>query len=71
MKTKNGRIARWLLAVGSAVSLGFGASQALASPAAADDALACKPDSCDRYCRERLGGISGRCTDNGQCLCLF
>jgi hypothetical protein len=65
-------ITRLTLAAVTAASLGFGATQALAAPAAAagDAARACKPDSCDRYCRERLGGIRGECS-NGQCLCLF
>jgi len=64
-------ITRWTLAAVTAASLGFGATQAMAAPPAEDAARACKPDSCDRYCRERLGGIRGECTENGQCLCLF
>jgi hypothetical protein len=64
-------VTRLTLAAVTAASIGFGATQALAAPAAEDAALACKPDSCDRYCREKLGGIEGRCTESGQCLCLF
>ncbi|HEU0079516.1 MAG TPA: hypothetical protein VFQ76_17800 [Longimicrobiaceae bacterium] len=51
-------------------ALGFGATQALATP---DDALrtapaACKPAACDRSCRA-MGADGGDCFD-GQCLCF-
>ena len=69
MTTRNGRIGRWLLAVGSAAALGFGASQAMASPREAAEERACNPTGCNKQCQAQ-GGISGRC-NNGQCLCLF
>ena len=52
-----------------ALSLGFGAAQALAAPRGPDEARACNPGGCDRACRAQ-GAIEGRC-NNGLCLCLF
>ncbi len=62
-------ITRWTLAAVTAASLGFGATQALAAPAAEEVARACNPKSCNASCQAQ-GGIEGRC-NNGQCLCLF
>ncbi|HEU0053063.1 MAG TPA: hypothetical protein VFQ39_07790 [Longimicrobium sp.] len=66
---KSERIRRWGFALLTAGALGFGGTQALAAPAAGDDARACSPNGCDRACRAQ-GGISGRC-NNGACLCFF
>jgi hypothetical protein len=62
------RARRWSLAALVAASLGFGASQAMAAPAAAESrAQVCDPVICDRVC-EAVGGIGGFC-DRGGCLC--
>jgi hypothetical protein len=63
-------LTRWTLAAMTAAALGFGASQAVASPREAETERACNPTGCNQWCRAQ-GGISGRCTDSGQCLCLF
>ena len=70
MRTMKHRVRRWTLAALAAAALGFGAAQAVASPAPADEARACNERGCDAWCRSQ-GGIDGRCTDTGQCLCLF
>jgi hypothetical protein len=51
-----------------AAALGFGASQALATPREAE-AAACDPVICDKGCKN-IGGIRGFCY-NDQCLCLL
>lgn len=63
-------ITRWTLAAVTAASLGFGATQAVAAPAAEDAARACNPRGCNASCQAQ-GGFEGRCTEGGQCLCLL
>lgn len=65
--------ARWIrngaATAALAAALGFGATQALAEPAADAAARACTPRGCNAQCQAQ-GGIEGRC-NNGACLCLF
>lgn len=63
-------ITRWTLAAVTAASLGFGASQALASPREAAEERACNPTGCQRWCQSQ-GGIRGQCTEEGLCLCAY
>jgi hypothetical protein len=62
-----------VLAVGTAAALGFGARQALASPAdAGAGSRSCTASSCTSYCQSVYGPDSiGRCSPSGACLCLF
>ncbi len=64
-----GRLCR--RAVGAAVvaTLGFGASQALASPASATEAAACDIVKCRANCKAQ-GQTSGACFE-GQCICYI
>ena len=63
-------LARRCLAAVLAGTLGFGAAQALASPAPARPAeAACIDEVCNRHCEIRFGPFaSGRCLD-GSCVC--
>ena len=73
MQRMRGAARRWVFAAGVLGTLGFGAAQAVAAPAAPgarDQARACNPEGCDRSCRAQ-GGFSGRCTDAGLCACLY
>jgi hypothetical protein len=63
-------VRRWVFGAGMAAVLGFGGAQAMAPAPADDEARACNPTGCDRWCRAQ-GGISGRCTDAGLCACFF
>jgi len=59
-----------MAALALAASLGFGAAQAFAAPAAGHEAArACNAKGCNAQCQAQ-GGIEGRC-NNGACLCLF
>lgn len=54
-----------------ALSLGFGGSQALASPApSVDPGPKCDPDWCDFLCRA-IGAHSGTCLEGGGCACAL
>lgn len=52
-----------------AAALGFGASQALASPAVAERDAVCDRLACPAKCRS-LGYTGGGCF-NGQCICYI
>lgn len=60
----------WLFGAATVAALGFGGAQAVAAPAAGDEARACNPRGCNAGCQAQ-GAISGRCTDAGACICLF
>lgn len=61
-------ITRWTASVAVASALGFGASQAMAGPTAAESrAQVCDPVICNRVC-DAVGGIGGFC-DRGACFC--
>ncbi|MET0396395.1 MAG: hypothetical protein ABW277_06200 [Longimicrobiaceae bacterium] len=59
------------LAAGVAGVLGFGVSQALASPAAADAALVCSTSVCVNWCQKQYGPYAnGQCAPSGfGCVC--
>lgn len=59
---------RWMVAAGLVAALGFGAAQALASPAQAE-ARACSAGQCRKDCIA-LGNSGGICID-GQCICFI
>ncbi len=52
-----------------AATLGFGAAQAVASPAKAADAAACDIVKCRANCKAQ-GQTSGACFE-GQCICYI
>ncbi|HEX8693307.1 MAG TPA: hypothetical protein VF746_12850 [Longimicrobium sp.] len=61
---------RGLFAAGLAATLGFGAVQALASPARADAGFrGCTQDSCEKKCQTQYG-VSGFCEGRG-CRCFI
>jgi hypothetical protein len=65
------RVRSGLFAAGVAAALAFGAAQAGADPApSADGVRGCNEKGCDAWCRSQ-GGIDGRCTEEGRCLCLY
>lgn len=65
------RIRGGVFAAGVALSLAFGGSQALASPAPAVNAgPKCDNTWCDRICRA-IGAFSGQCTEGGGCACAL
>lgn len=70
MRVKTRGVRGWLLGAATAAALGFGGAQAVAAPSADAGARACNPRGCNAGCQAQ-GGISGRCTDAGQCICLF
>jgi hypothetical protein len=57
---------RGLFAVATAATLGFGGSQALASPAEAETRAQCNPDTCTERCARE--GLVGLCSGRG-CYC--
>jgi hypothetical protein len=60
---------RWMMGAAVAAALGFGATQALATPAAKTDAAACSTGQCRKDCIA-LGNSGGVCID-GQCICFI
>lgn len=65
------QLRRGVFAAGVVLSLAFGGSQALASPApVADPKPKCDPTWCDRICRA-IGAFSGTCTEGGGCACAL
>lgn len=69
MATMIGRTGRWLVAACSAAALGFGASQAVASPRGAQETARCETGSCDRACKRTRPDLVGVCVNN-VCQCL-
>lgn len=68
MRKRTGRAARWLLAATMTASLAFGAAQAFAAPAPAEDGAArCSPSNCTISCQRR-GFAGGDCV-NSVCIC--
>ena len=63
------RIQSGMFAAAMAAALGFGGTQAFASPRAADAELACVEGRCNRECRS-IGYDEGVC-DQGSCVCQF
>lgn len=63
------RPARWSFALAVATSLGFGATQALASPEAAPSLRACDAAACMSSCWNQ-GYPRGYCTTTGSCVCI-
>lgn len=54
-----------------AAALGFGATQALAAPAAdAGAQQVCNAQLCNRIC-QAIGTIGGTCTPDGSCVCYL
>lgn len=54
----------------AAAALGFGGTQALASPApAASGAKVCHEAVCDRVCDLTNRGLGGFCSSTGVCVC--
>ncbi|HEX2206937.1 MAG TPA: hypothetical protein VHG93_04590 [Longimicrobium sp.] len=71
MKRTRMQLRRGVFGAAVALSLAFGGSQALASPApAADPGPKCDPRLCDRICRA-IGAFSGTCTEGGGCACAL
>ena len=65
------QLRRGVFGAAVALSLGFGGSQALASPAPrVDGPPRCDPTWCDRICRA-IGAFSGSCTEGGGCACAL
>jgi hypothetical protein len=71
MKTMIDRARRLSLAALTAGALGFGTTQALASPAADADARVCNPTVCNRICQAIPGSIGGFCGSDGSCNCYI
>ena len=59
------------LVMAVAAALGFGATQALASPATSAAAQACDAVACNEYCLMQPCGGGGRCLPGGTCLCAY
>lgn len=59
---------RLLLSAAVTAALGFGAQQALASPAASGSRAACDEGACDYWCITQQNANVGYCV-NGSCLC--
>jgi len=53
-----------------AVALGFGATQALAAPAASSAGRICDAAECSAYCLMQPCGAEGRCR-SGNCMCAY
>jgi hypothetical protein len=71
MKRTAKRLRRGVFGTAVALSLAFGGSQALASPAPRVDAgPKCDPALCDRLCRA-IGAFSGTCLEGGGCACAL
>ena len=66
-----GRMRGGMFAAAMAAALGFGGTQAFASPdaAAADAERACSGGQCNRDCRAR--GYDGGFCDQGGCICII
>jgi hypothetical protein len=64
-----GRLRRRVIGAAVAATLGFGASQALASPAEAAEAAACDVVKCRANCKAQ-GQTSGACFE-GMCICYI
>jgi hypothetical protein len=64
-KVRNGLVAASLVG-----ALGFGATQALATPAEAAKAAVCSPGQCDKQCKQQFGPFAaGYCDPFGGCSC--
>ena len=64
-KVRNGVMAAALVG-----ALGFGATQALATPAEPAKDSACSPGKCDKQCKEQFGPFAGGfCDPFGGCSC--
>jgi hypothetical protein len=64
------RIRGGMFAAAMAAALGFGGTQAFASPGTAADAeRACSGGQCNRDCRAR--GADGGFCDQGGCICII
>lgn len=71
-----GRVRNVAFAACTAVALGFGASQAVASPAEAKAgaARACAPGDCAYYCRDEWCPAGERCwgyCSDTECICVI
>lgn len=67
MRMMEKTLRRWAVAGAVAAGLGFGAVQAMARPAPADEARRCSPSNCTLSCQRR--GIPGGDCVNGACVC--
>ena len=66
-KVRNGVLAAAMLG-----ALGFGASQALAAPAAAQKAAACTQQGCNARCQAQHGSFAaGFCDPDLGCICAL
>jgi len=64
-KVRNGAVAASLFG-----ALGFGAAQALATPAEAAKSPTCSPGQCDKQCKAQYGSFAaGYCDPFGGCSC--
>jgi len=63
-KVRNGLLAASMLG-----ALGFGATQALAAPAAAEEAAACTQQGCNARCEAQFGPFASGFCENGVCQC--
>lgn len=63
-KIRNGVLAASMLG-----ALGFGATQALASPAEAEKAAACTQQGCNARCEAQFGPFAAGFCENGECTC--
>lgn len=71
MKRMAMQLRRGVFAAGVALSLGFGAGAAFATPGpVVDRDPKCKDETCDRLCR-LIGAHSGQCTPSGGCACAL
>ncbi|HEU4883898.1 MAG TPA: hypothetical protein VFT45_16685 [Longimicrobium sp.] len=71
MRSTAKQLRRGVFGAAVVMALGFGGSQALASPAPRVDAAPkCDPRLCDRICRA-IGAFSGTCTEGGGCACAL
>jgi hypothetical protein len=71
MRTTARHIRRGVFGAAVAVALGFGGTQALASPAPAVQAEPrCTLDWCDRFCKA-IGAHSGTCLKDEGCACAL
>lgn len=65
------RLRGGVFGAGVVLSLGFGGSQALASPApAVEEGPKCTLDWCDRFCK-LIGAHSGTCLKDEGCACAL
>ena len=61
------KVRRGAFAAALALSMGFGAAQALAAPATSIETRGCTPASCQKKCQTQYG-VNGFCTGRG-CWC--